>query len=96
MSESESIDQYMAKVMGIANTPRINGEKLVAGILKSKDMSKFLVEGITGFLLSHEARINLDDRSLEHAFKSKVSIDRGKDIGNNIGKGFQGRKGRGR
>jgi hypothetical protein len=34
------------------------------------------VEELTGSLLSHEARINLDVGSLEHAFKSKVSIDK--------------------
>jgi len=57
-------------------------------ILKSKDLSKFLVEELTGFLSSHEARINLD--VLEHEFKSKVSIDKGS------GRGFKVRKGRGR
>jgi Tfp pilus assembly protein PilO len=28
MSESESVDQYMTKVMGIVNQLRINGEKM--------------------------------------------------------------------
>jgi hypothetical protein len=66
-------------------------EIVVIDILESKDLTKFLVQELTGSLLSHEARINLDVGFLEQAFTSKVSIDNGKGRG----KGFQVRKGRG-
>ena len=81
MVESESVDQFMTKVMGIVNQLRINGEKeltnqrvvekvlrclpkkfemVVTAILESKDLTKFSIEELTGSLLSHEARMNLD------------------------------------
>jgi hypothetical protein len=40
---------------------------------------------LTGSLLSHEARMNLDLGTLEHAFQTKLSMDRGR------GKCFHGR-----
>ena len=48
------------------------------------------MEELIGSLLAHEARINLDENNLEHAFKSKASMDRGR------GRGFLGRKSKGR
>jgi hypothetical protein len=110
MSESESVDQFMTKVMGIMNRLRINGEKeltdqrvvekvlrslpkkfemVVTALLESKDLTKFSIEELTGSLLSHEARMTLDLGTLEHAFQTKVSIDKSR------GKGFHGH-GRGR
>jgi hypothetical protein len=89
MSESESVDQFMTKVMGIMNQLRINGkndltdqrvvekvlrslpkkfEMVVIALLESKDLTKFSIEELIGSLLSHEARMNLDLGTLEHAF----------------------------
>jgi hypothetical protein len=110
MSESETVDQFMTKVMGIINRLRTNGEKeltnqrvvekvlrslpkkfemVVTALLESKDLTNFSIEELTGSLLSYEARMTLDLGTLEHAFQTKVSMDRGR------GRGFHGR-GRGR
>ena len=40
--------------------------------------------------MAHEEIINLDVSTLEHDFKSKASMDKGR------GRGFRGRRGRGR
>ena len=63
---------------------------VVIAILESKDFTKFSVEELIDSLMSHEARLSLDDPPLEHAFKYKDFINRG-----NI-KGCQGRRGKGR
>jgi hypothetical protein len=62
---------------------------VVTALLESKDLTKFAIEELTGPLLSHEERMTLDIGTLEHAFQTKVSMDRG------IGRGFHG-CGRGR
>jgi hypothetical protein len=112
MSESESVDQFMTKVMGIITRLRINAEKeltdqrvvekvlrslpkkfemVVTSLLESKYLTNFSLEELTGSLLSHEARMTLDLGTLEHAFHTKVSMDRGR------GRGFHGRgRGHGR
>ena len=41
---------------------------VVTAILESKDLTNFSIEELTGSLLSHEARMNLDIGTLEHAF----------------------------
>ena len=46
------------------------------------------MEELSGSLLAHEARINLHVSTLEHAFKSKAYMDRGR------GRGFRGRRGK--
>ena len=46
------------------------------------------MEELTSSLFDHEARINLDVSTLEHAFKSKFSMDRSRC--------FCGRKEKGR
>ena len=75
MTDSDSVDPFMTKVMGIVNQLRINGktimdktivekvlrslpnkyEMVVTTILESKGLSNFLVDALTGSLLSHEA-----------------------------------------
>ena len=62
-------------------------EMVVTAILESKDLTKFSIEELTGSLFSHEARMNLDVGTLEHAFQSKISMDRGR------GRGFRGKRG---
>ena len=64
---------------------------VVTSILESKDLTKFFVEALSHSLHSHEERFNLEDGigTLEHAFKTKVYMDRGK------GRGFGGKKGKG-
>ena len=59
-------------------------------VFESRELTKLSVEELTGSLLAHEARINLDVSNLEHAFKFKASMDRGR------GRGFRGRRGKGR
>ena len=59
-------------------------------IFESRELKKLSVEELTGSLLAHEVRINLDVSTLEHAFKCKASIDRG------IGRVFHGKRGKGR
>lgn len=110
MIDSESIDQFMTKFMRIVNQLRINGEKIedqivvekvlrslpkvnqmvVTTILEWKYLTILSVEELIGSLMSHEARLNLDDPPLEHALKSNAFINRDR------GKGFRGRRGRGR
>jgi len=109
MTDSETIDQFMTKVMGVVNQLRMNGEELndqrivekvlrclpkkfdmIVTVFESGELTKLSVEELTGSLLAHEARINLDVSDLEHAFKSKASMDRGR------GRGFRGRKSKGR
>ena len=58
---------------------------VITSLLESKDLTKFSIEELSGSLLSHEARMYLDLGTLEHAFQTKVSMDRGK------GRGFHGR-----
>ena len=65
-------------------------EMVVTAILESKDLTKFSIEELTGSLLSHEARIKLDVDTLENAFQSNISMDRGR------GRGFRGKRGCGR
>ena len=62
---------------------------VVTALLESKDLTSFSIEELTSSLLSHEARMTLDLGTLEHAFQTKVSMDRCR------GRGFHGR-GRGR
>ena len=63
---------------------------MIVTVFESRELKNLSVEELTGSLLAHEARINLDVSTLERAFKSKASMDRGR------GKGFRGRKGKGR
>ena len=63
---------------------------MIVTVFESRELTKLSVEEFTGSLLAHEARINLDVSDLEHAFKSKASMDRGR------GRGFRGRKSKGR
>jgi hypothetical protein len=64
---------------------------IVIVLLESKDLTNFSIEELTGSLLSHEERMTLDLGTLENAFQTKVSMDRGR------GRGFHGcGQGRGR
>ena len=109
MTESETVDQFMTKFMGVVNQLRMNGEEIedqrivekvircfpkkiyvIFTVFESRELTKLSVEELIGSLLAHEARINLDVSNLEHAFKSKASMDRGR------GRGFRGRRGKGR
>jgi hypothetical protein len=57
---------------------------VVTILLESKYITNFCIEELTGSLLSHEERMTLDLGTLEHAFQTKVSKDRGR------GRGFHG------
>ena len=65
-------------------------EMVVTVILELKYLTDFFIEELTGSLLSHKARMKLDVGTLEHAFQSNISMDQGR------GRGFHGRRGRGR
>ena len=54
---------------------------MLVTVFESRELTKLFVEELTGSLLAHEARINLDVSTLEHAFESKSSIDRGRRRG---------------
>lgn len=58
---------------------------VVTAIEESKDLSTFTLEELTGSLLSHEARLSQEDKSLSHAFSTQTFFNR-----------VQGRGGRGR
>lgn len=60
-------------------------EMVVTVILESKDLSNFSVDELMGSLLSHDCRLNLEDESMAHAFKSQFSFSRGR------GRGHRGR-----
>ena len=79
MTNSETIDQFMTKVMGVVNQLRMNGEELddqiivekvlrclpkkfdmIVTVFESRESTKLSVEELTGSLLAHEARIDLD------------------------------------
>ena len=97
MHSSETVDQYMTRVMSVVNQLTTNGEELddkmvvekvlrsllgifemvVTVILESKDLTKCSMEAFSGSLQSHEARFNLEDGTLEHAFNNKVYMDKG-------------------
>ena len=86
--EKELIDQiFVEKVLRCL--PK-KFEMVVIAIPKLKNLIVFSIEELNGSLLSHEARMNLDVGTLEHAFQSKISMDKGR------GKGFHGRRGHGR
>jgi hypothetical protein len=53
-------------------------EMVVTALLESKDLTNFSIEELICSLLSHEARMTLDLGTLEHAFQTKVSMDRGR------------------
>lgn len=53
-------------------------EMVVTVILESKDLSNFSVDELMGSLLSHDCRLNLEDESMAHAFKSQFSFSRGR------------------
>jgi hypothetical protein len=53
-------------------------EMVVISIEESKDLSKLTVKELMGSLLSHESRINMEEESLEHAFKTQAFIGRGR------------------
>jgi hypothetical protein len=94
MIESENVDTFMTRVMGIVNQIRLTSEAIpdqrivekvlrslpkkfemvVTSILESKDLSNFSVDELMGSLLSHETRLNLEDESMAHAFKSQFSF----------------------
>lgn len=63
--------------------------------MESKDLTTFLVVELTRSLLSHETRLNLEEESLEQAFKTQASFNRGRGRGNkgrcNRGRGNIGR-----
>ena len=61
---------------------------MIVTVFESRELTKLSVEELTGSLLAHEARINLDVSDIDHPFKSKASMDRGR--------GFHGRRGKGR
>jgi hypothetical protein len=63
-------------------------EMVVTTILESKDLSSFSIEEIMGSLISHETRLNLEEGSIEHVFKTHKTFSRGK--------GNRGRNQRGR
>ena len=109
MTESETVDQFMTKVMGVFNQLQMNCEEIedqrivekvlryfpkkinmIVTVFEPRELTKLSVEELTSSLLAHEAIINLDVNNLEHAFKSKASMDRGR------GRGFRGRRGKGR
>ena len=51
---------------------------VVTFLLESKYLTNFSLEELTGSLLAHEARMTLDLGTLEHAFQTKVSMDKGR------------------
>lgn len=53
-------------------------EMVVTVILESNDLSNFSVDELMGSLLSHDCRLNLEDESMAHAFKSQFSFSRGR------------------
>jgi hypothetical protein len=57
---------------------------VVTPLLDLKDLNNFSIEELTSSLLYHEERMTLDIGTLEHAFKTKVSMERGR------GRGFHG------
>lgn len=64
---------------------------VVVTIEESKDMTTFTVDQLMGSLLSHEARLQRENTSLESAFQAQATISRGR------GRGRGGRsRGRGR
>jgi len=65
-------------------------EMVVISIEEFKDMSKVTVKEFMGSLLSHESRINMEEESLEHAFKTQTFNGRGRR-GGNIGIDQRGR-----
>jgi hypothetical protein len=45
---------------------------VVTSILESKDITLFFVEEMMGSLMSHESRLNLEEGSMQHAFKTHI------------------------
>ena len=48
---------------------------VVTAIEEEKYLSQFTLEGLTGSLLSHEARLNQEEESLTNAFSTQASFN---------------------
>jgi hypothetical protein len=101
MTESENIDQFMTRVMGIVNQIRLTGEEIpiqiiiekvlrslpnkfkmvIIAILESKDLLNFSTDELLGSLLIHDTRLHLEDESIDNAFKTQFSFNRGRGRG---------------
>jgi hypothetical protein len=62
-------------------------DAVVIAIEESKDLTQLSVDELLGSLLSHESRMNMYDDSLENAFRSQVSISRGRGGSKSRGRG---------
>jgi hypothetical protein len=51
---------------------------VVTSILESKYLTFFFVEEMMGSLMSHETRLNLEEGSMQHAFKTQYFFSKGK------------------
>ena len=80
--EKELTDQRVVEKV-LRSLPK-KFEMVVTALLESKDLTNFSIEELICSLLSHEARMTLDLGTLEHAFQTKVSKERGR------GRGFHG------
>ena len=54
---------------------------VVTAIEEAKDLSMFILEELTGYLLSHEARFTQEEESLTNAFSTHVSLNRSRGKG---------------
>ena len=101
MKESETVDQFMTRVLGIVTQFQTYGEPIeqkivvhnilrhltknfamvVTAIEEAKNLSQFILEELTGSLLSHEAQLNQEEESLTNSFSTQSSLSRGRGRG---------------
>jgi hypothetical protein len=67
---------------------------VVVAIKESKDLTMFTIDQLMGSLLSHEARLQRENTSLESSFQMKATISKGRGHGGRSrgrGRGWRGR-----
>lgn len=79
LNDDELIDQKV--VEKILRSLPSKFDTIVVAIEKSKDLSKLSIDELFGSLYNHEYRLN-SNSSLENAFKSQMTLGRGKGRGN--------------
>ena len=66
-------------------------EMVVTTILESKDLPNFSIDKLMGSLLSHEARLHLENESITNSFKTQFSFNKGRGRGRGRGQIGRGR-----
>ena len=85
MTQSQNIyGEPLEQNIGVQNILRCLTKKFAMAVIaieEAKDLSKFTLEELTGYILSHEARFTQEEESLTNAFNTQDSLNRGRGRG---------------